>query len=39
MTGDAAILICITVLIILCAGKPDLLDAIVNRINHCEDVK
>lgn len=32
MSDDAVLLICATVLIILCAGDPDLLDAIISHL-------
>lgn len=33
--SDTVLFICITVLIILCAGDPDLLDAIIKSVSHC----
>lgn len=32
ISGDAVLIICITVLVILCIGEPDLLDAIISRV-------
>lgn len=31
--SEAVAVICLTILIILCAGEPDLLDAIVDRVS------
>lgn len=33
MRHESVLLLCVTVLIILCVGEPDLLDALINNLN------